>query len=225
MKVSEHPGLVRLIGMGSMLLMCLLLTAGVGGAQETTGAYTNPVSKTFADTFADPAIIKAKDGYWYAYGTSDPLREGEGTFHTIPMARSKDLVNWNYVGDAFGASNRPSWADSDAGIWAPDIRYIDGKYYMYYVVTETTVTQERGDNAIGVATAPTPTGPWKDSGAPIVGPRRGNGGFLWTFDPSAFTDSRRHTLPLLRFLQRRGLRDQTLARRQERRRRARGWWQ
>jgi arabinan endo-1,5-alpha-L-arabinosidase len=189
MKATERTGLARLLGLGSMLLICLLLTAGVGGAQETTATYTNPVSKTFADTFADPAIIKAKDGYWYAYGTSDPLREGEGAFHTIPMARSKDLVNWNYVGDAFGASNRPSWSDSDAGIWAPDIRYIDGKYYMYYVVTETTVTRERGDNAIGVATAPTPTGPWKDSGAPIVGPRRGNGGFLWTFDPSAFTDS------------------------------------
>ena len=105
------------------------------------------------------------------------------------MARSKDLVDWSYVGDAFGASNRPSWASPDAGIWAPDIRYIDGRYYMYYVVTETTVTQERGDNAIGVATAPTPTGPWKDSGAPVVGPRRGNGGFLWTFDPSGFTDT------------------------------------
>ena len=109
----------RFLGLGSMLLLCLLLTAGVGSAQETTSTYTNPVSKSFADTFADPSIIKGKDGYWYAYGTSDPLLEGEGTFHTIPMARSKDLVDWSYVGDAFGASNRPSWASPDAGIWAP----------------------------------------------------------------------------------------------------------
>jgi len=170
-----------------MLLLCVLLIAGMGGAKETAGTYTNPVSKTFADTFADPSVIKAKDGYWYAYGTSDPLREGEKTSHTIPMARSEDLVHWDYVGDAFGATNRPFWATADAGIWAPDIRYIDGKYYMYYVVTETTVTPERGDNAVGVATAPTPTGPWKDSGAPVVGPRPGNGGFLWTFDPSELT--------------------------------------
>ena len=43
---------------------------------------------------------------------------------------------------------------------------------------------------IGVATAPTPTGPWTDSGAPVVGPRRGagaSGDFKWTFDPSEFT--------------------------------------
>ncbi len=188
MKATEHPGPARLFGLGGMLLLCLLLTVSVGEAQED-GTYTNPVSRTFADTFADPSVIKAKDGYWYAYGTSDPLREGEGTSHTIPTARSKDLVHWDYVGDAFGASNRPSWATADAGIWAPDIRYINGKYYMYYVVTETTVYPETGDSAIGVATAPTPTGPWTDSGAPVVEPRRGNGGFLWTFDPSEFTDS------------------------------------
>ncbi|MGN6613403.1 MAG: FAD/NAD(P)-binding protein, partial [Angustibacter sp.] len=34
--------------------------------------YVNPVSKAFADTFADPSVIRGKDGYWYAYGTSDP---------------------------------------------------------------------------------------------------------------------------------------------------------
>ncbi len=64
---------------------------------------------------------------------------------------------------------------------------------MYYVVTQTTVTDEPNDNAIGVATAPTPTGPWKDSGGPVVGPRRGDSGnpgdFKWTFDPNEFTDS------------------------------------
>jgi arabinan endo-1,5-alpha-L-arabinosidase len=188
----KNLGLARWFGMGLALALCLLVTSGAGLAQETTGSYVNPVSKTFADTFADPAVIKAKDGYWYAYGTTDPLREGENQFHTIPMARSNDLVNWEYVGDAFTASNRPSWADADGNLWAPDIRYMNGKYYMYYVVTQTTVTPERNDNAIGVATAPTPTGPWTDSGAPVVGPRRGAGerdDFKWTFDPSEFTDT------------------------------------
>jgi beta-xylosidase len=172
-----------------MLLLCLLLTAGVGGAQAGSGTYVNPVSRDFADTFADPAIIKAKDGYWYAYGTTDPLNEGEGTPHTIPTARSKNLVDWKYVGDAFSGPGEISWAAEDASIWAPDIRYLNGKYYMYYVVTQTTETDEADDNAIGVATAPTPTGPWTDSGEPVVGPRSGNGGFLWTFDPSEFTDT------------------------------------
>src|SRR5215210_529287 len=192
MTPARYLGLARLFGLGGVLLLCALLSAGIGKAQDSTATYTNPVSKTFADTFADPSIIKAKDGYWYAYGTSDPLREGEGTSHTIPISRSKDLVNWEYVGDAFDAPTEVSWAAGDAGIWAPDIRYMDGKYYMYYVVTQTTVTDEPHDNAIGVATAPTPTGPWTDSGGPVVGPRRGESGdpgnFKWTFDPNEFTD-------------------------------------
>jgi Glycosyl hydrolases family 43 len=161
----------------------------VEAAQPQTGpTYTNPVSRGLADTFADPSLIRGKDGWWYSFGTSDPLREGEATPHRIPMARSHDLVHWTYVGDAFADATLPSWAEQDAGLWAPDIRYVDGQYRMYYVVTQTKVTPDRDDNAIGMATAPTPRGPWTDSGAPVVGPRRGNGGYLWTFDPSVVSD-------------------------------------
>ena len=188
---------VRLVWL-ALLLGALLVPAAAGAATRApqapaaTATYVNPVSKTFADTFADPSLIRGKDGYWYAYGTSDPLREGERTPHSIPIARSTNLVDWTYVGDAFSAATRPSWAAPDASIWAPDIRYVDGRYLMYYVVTQTTVTAEPNDNAVGVATAPSPTGPWTDSGAPVVAPRRGGAGepgnFLWTFDPTEFTD-------------------------------------
>ena len=188
MKTVRLTNIVGIIGL--VVAFCVLF-ATVGDAREATSSYTNPVSKDFADTFADPAVIKAKDGYWYAYGTTDPLREGEKEAHTIPISRSKDLVSWEYVGDAFDEPTEVPWADADASLWAPDIRYLDGKYYMYYVVTQTTVTPDRDDNAVGVATAPTPTGPWTDSGEPVVGPRRGGPGnnFKWTFDPSEFTDS------------------------------------
>lgn len=190
MQVAKRISLAQGFGLIAALVLCLMLAPASGHAQETTGTYTNPVSKDFADTFADPSVIRAKDGYWYAYGTSDPLREGEKKAHTVPISRSDDLVNWEYVSDAFDSSNRPSWADTDASLWAPDIRYFNGKYYMYYVVTQTTVTPDRDDNAVGVATAPTPAGPWTDSGQPVVGPRRGGPGnnFKWTFDPSEFTD-------------------------------------
>lgn len=162
---------------------------GHGGGPAT---YTNPVSAGFADTYADPAVIRGQDGWWYAYGTTDPLREGEGTRHLLPVSRSTDLVDWEYVGDAFTEDTLPAWADTARGasLWAPDIRYVDGEYRLYYVVTETTVTPGAGDGAIGVATAPTPTGPWTDSGDPVVDPRPGAGGpddFLWTFDPSHVT--------------------------------------
>ena len=159
--------------------------------------YANPVSKSFADTFADPSLIRGKDGWWYAFGTSDPLRETPGAepdepgpAAQLPIARSRDLVSWSYVGDAFSADNRPSWAAEGSGLWAPDIRYVDGQYRLYYVVTNTTLYPSGNDNAIGMATAPTPAGPWTDSGAPVVAPRMGgnDNDFKWTFDPSVVTD-------------------------------------
>jgi arabinan endo-1,5-alpha-L-arabinosidase len=162
------------------------LATPADAAPGSSGTYVNPVSKQFADTFADPAVVRGRDGWWYSYATTDPLRSGESTPHRVPMARSRDLVDWQYVGDAF--DQLPSWAAPDAALWAPDVRYVAGRWVMYYVVTQTTVTAGPNDNAIGVATAPTPTGPWTDSGAPVVGPRPGQSGnpddFLWTFDPA-----------------------------------------
>ncbi|MGZ4614695.1 MAG: family 43 glycosylhydrolase [Actinomycetes bacterium] len=186
-----HRRLTALAALLVALLVSSLLTGSAAPAASGATSYRNPVSRGFADTFADPSVIRGKDGYWYAYGTSDPLREGEKTPHRVPIARSRNLVDWTHVADAFTDANRPAWAAPDAGIWAPDIRYVNGQYRLYYVVTRTTVTPEADDNAIGMATAPTPAGPWTDSGAPVVGPRPGSGGgndFLWTFDPSVVTD-------------------------------------
>jgi arabinan endo-1,5-alpha-L-arabinosidase len=151
------------------------------------------------ETFADPAVIRGNDGFYYAYATTDPLhsndRDSSGNFifHKVPMARSSDLVNWTYIGDAF--STNPPWLEPTSGIWAPDIRFFNGQYYLYYTATDVTdaVSGEPGcggDSAIGVATSPNPYGPWTDSGQPVVYPRRAGPGcnFFWTFDPAALED-------------------------------------
>src|SRR3712207_1591495 len=70
------------------------VAAPADAAQAGATAYTNPVSRTFADTYADPAVIRGKDGWWYAYGTTDPLREGDGERRLLPISRSDDLVEW-----------------------------------------------------------------------------------------------------------------------------------
>ncbi|GIM96192.1 family 43 glycosylhydrolase [Paractinoplanes toevensis] len=153
----------------------------------TLSLFVNPVSQSFADTYADPTVIRGQDGFWYAYATSDPLRSGEGTAHHIPISRSSDLVHWAYVGDALTGPAAPYVAPG-ASYWAPDVRYLDGRYVMYYAVTDTTVSPDGSDFAIGAAVAPTPAGPWTQQPAPVVAPRPGGGGgYLSTIDPAQLT--------------------------------------
>ncbi|TCC56246.1 glycoside hydrolase family 43 [Kribbella pittospori] len=161
-------------------------TTAATAAPDPAVKTTNPITSSFADTFADPSIIQGRDGYWYAYATSDPL-VANGPFGLMHMARTKDFGSWEYLGTVFTDATKPAWAAPGSFFWAPDIRYFGGRYVMYFTVTDTTANAG-GDPAIGVATAPTPTGPWTATDGPVVAPRSdGNGGFLGTIDPALLT--------------------------------------
>ncbi|TCO46142.1 glycosyl hydrolase family 43 [Kribbella antiqua] len=158
-------------------------TAAVAAPAVTT---TNAISSSFADTFADPSMIQGRDGYWYAYATSDPL-VANGPFGLMHMARTKDFSSWEYLGTVFNDQTKPAWAASGSFFWAPDIRYFGGRYVMYFTVTDT-LANAGGDPAIGVATAPTPAGPWTATDGPVVTPKPdGNGGYFGTIDPAMLT--------------------------------------
>jgi beta-xylosidase len=146
-----------------------------------TGGYTNPVTAGVVDTFPDPAMIRGKDGAWYAYGTTNPIfnSQGEAGEHILPILRSTDMVSWEYLGDVYpaGAALPSYWAASTRP-WAPDIRYVDGSYYLTYSLSNGGVALLTGD---------TPTGPWTDrgllmGGAALTGCPTGN------IDQSLFTD-------------------------------------
>jgi arabinan endo-1,5-alpha-L-arabinosidase len=115
--------------------------------------YKNPV---FEPVLADPSIIKAEDGYYYAFGTEDNWGDGMGP-RIVPIIRSKNLVDWDYVGEAF--QEKPSWK-KEGGIWAPDITYFNNKYYLYY----SQSAWGDANPAIGVAVSDTPEGPFEDKG-------------------------------------------------------------
>lgn len=121
-------------------------------ASPTPTKYSNPV---FEPTFADPTSIRTDDGTFYAYATEDNWHDGKG-FRDIPVIRSEDLVDWEYVGEAF--ENPPDWKGGH--LWAPDINYINGQYVLYYSLSRW------GDRnpGIGVATADSAAGPFKDQG-------------------------------------------------------------
>ena len=73
--------------------------------------------------------------------------------------------------------------------------FFNGQYYLYYTIPDVADATSgepncAGDSAIGVATSNSPLGPWTDSGAPVVEPRRGGPGcnFFWTYDPEVVQD-------------------------------------
>jgi arabinan endo-1,5-alpha-L-arabinosidase len=88
----------------------------------------------------DPVIIKSK-GTYYLFCT------GRG----ITIWSSKDRVLWKSEQSVF--AEPPKWAleaipGFDGHIWAPDISYFNGQYYLYYSVS----TFGNNTSAIGVAT-------------------------------------------------------------------------
>ena len=100
----------------------------------------------------DPSIIKGEDGYFYLYATED--------IRNLPIHRSKDLVNWEFLGTAFTDENRPDF-EPNGGIWAPDINKIGDKYVLYYSMS---VWGGEWTCGIGCAVSDRPEGPFKDCG-------------------------------------------------------------
>jgi arabinan endo-1,5-alpha-L-arabinosidase len=90
----------------------------------------------------DPVIIR-QDSTYYIFAT------GRG----IAMWSSKDRVNWKREKPVF--DTLPWAVEAVTGfknhIWAPDISYYNGLYYLYYSIS----TFGQNNSCIGVATNPT----------------------------------------------------------------------
>src|SRR5260370_16191089 len=152
-----------------LLLALLSFAAGVTSAQEL---------KTNISVH-DPVMIK-QDSIYYLFCT------GQG----ISMWSSKDRVHGRTESNIFETA--PQWVlkvvpGFKNHIWAPDISYYNGLYYLYYAVSAFG----KNTSAIGLATSPTlhtddPAYHWTDHGLIIQSiPGKTN----WNaIDPNLITD-------------------------------------
>lgn len=109
--------------------------------------YTNPII-TFSSA-ADPTVIRTDEGF-YLYAT-------QTNSYWIPIYFSKDLVNWEFKRSAFrnATKPKPDILPGGGAFWAPEIRYINGKYVLYFSWAKW------GDGSISytaVATSDSPVG-------------------------------------------------------------------
>ena len=127
------------------------------------GTYRNPI--LYAD-YSDPDVIRTGEDYFMVASSfcNTPA---------IPLLHSKDLVSWkvvNYVLDRipFPGYEKPKHG---CGVWAPAIRFHDGKYWVFFPMPDEGIFQ---------CTAEDPFGKWSD---PI--PVRPGSGWI---DPCPFWD-------------------------------------
>jgi len=130
-----------------------LWTLTAGGA-----AYVNPglVTGNIAPVH-DPAMIKA--------GTSYLLFATGGG---IEQRASVDRTNFTPTVTAHAFAALPAWTapyTNGADLWAPDISFNGGQYYLYFAAS----TFGSSNSAIGLATSPSgDVGTWVDSGAAVL---------------------------------------------------------
>ena len=108
------------------------------------GTYQNPV--LFAD-YSDPDAVRVGDDFYLV----------SSSFHAtpgLPILHSKDLVNWTIINHVFAAqppADHFSLPRHGEGVWAPAIRYHDGKFWVFY---------PDPDFGIYFSTAKNPAGEW-----------------------------------------------------------------
>jgi arabinan endo-1,5-alpha-L-arabinosidase len=138
--------------------------------------HSNPVLD--AD-FPDPAVIRASDGYYYAYATQT---ERDGKWVNLQVARSRDLRSWEHLGDALPA--KPAWASKTQDFWAPHVQQADGRYFLYYSAKpDAALSDDKRGLCLAVATASSPQGPFTDMGKPLL-----CGETFVNIDPMTFDD-------------------------------------
>lgn len=113
---------------------------------QNKAVYENPILPGF---YPDPSIVRVKDDY-YLVNSSFAFWPG------IPVFHSKDLVNWQQIGNAIDRPNQLDFSNlgTSRGVFAPQISYHDGLFWII-----NTCVDCKGNFVI---TAKDPAGPWSD---------------------------------------------------------------
>jgi hypothetical protein len=120
---------------------------------------TENVHPRILSGYGDPAVLRTDRGY-YLVATSNDAPD------CFPLLHSDDLVHWRHVGFGFADGEAPKWALHGPRLgdfWAPEMARVGDDYWLVYTARDLSQVLN-----IGLAKAPTPEGPWVDTGRPLL---------------------------------------------------------
>jgi GH43 family beta-xylosidase len=139
--------------------------------------FTVPRPPVIDSDAPDPSVVRAADGFYYAF-TTNTASFGPGGSN-VPVFRSSDLASWTFLGDALPSLG--PWA-ALGYTWAPAVAWINGQWLLYYTARD----QAFGAQCIGIAVASNPAGPYTDNSAGPFVCQLDHGGSI---DPSPYEDT------------------------------------
>ena len=128
----------------------------------------NPILSGFNP---DPSVCRVGNDYYIACSTFE-------WFPGVQIHHSRDLANWELIGRPLNRTSQLNMLGNpdSAGIWAPDLSYADGKFWLLYTDTKMWHPGPYKITPNYLVTADDIRGPWSD---PVFLNSSG-------FDPSLF---------------------------------------
>ncbi len=184
-------GIVLSVAIGASLVGCDTGKAGSKAELPTSAAVLPESGYDSTASVHDPSVFYDEiSKTYYVFGTH------------FASASSTDLINWKQkteddsgVSKLFGVTKSKLKSDvlketytltgGDQNIWAPDVIYLNDKYYMYY-----SVTSDYGSNksVIGRVEADEPLGPYENETILIESVTTGESSHPNCIDPELFYD-------------------------------------
>ena len=152
-RLATFPSLGATLATVLVLAACGGGSGGGGGPGPAPCTFTNPVADG-----ADPWVIR-QGGFYYFVESRD---------NGIWVYRSTQLTNLKVNGVKVFAAPASGW--NSANIWAPELHYIDGSWYIYYAAGPSgsagaTFVNQRAFVLQGA----NPQGPYEDKGMLYTG--------------------------------------------------------
>ncbi len=137
---------------------------------QGNGTFKNPILKS---DYSDPDILRRGDDFYLV--ASD--------FHFVGMQvlHSRDLVNWEIIGQVFGrlamAPRYDEMKGYSQGTWAPAFRYHDGQFYVFVCTPSEGLFMWHAKN---------PAGPWSETVTVKAAPKWEDPCPFWDDDGQAY---------------------------------------